>query len=272
MTHKILFELFNMTVRGGTGIATYARNTCEIANELGFETEGLLHSYRPIDTKNPVLAEVGFFDARNRQLSSYSKYVTLNWRRMVGSPFGLRGVALPSNAIVVQSEAARSFGSLQNLFVAPLFMDISRFHFKRYGSAVNLKVNSSPDIFHATQPIPLQVEGARNIYTIHDLVPLRLPYSTLDDKKFFLNMVRHLGRVAERIVTVSEASRNDLINICGIAPEKVVNTYQSVSFPEEMVAQSDAETSRLVEQSSVSNPAIIIFFMARLNQRKMLGG
>ncbi len=271
MANKILFELFNMTVSGGTGIATYSRNTCEIASELGFETEGLLHSYRPIDTKDPVLAEVGFFDARNREISPYTKYVTLNWRRMVGAPFGLRGAAMPGKTIVVQSEAARSFGSLQRLFVAPLFMDISRFHFKRYGSAVKLKVNSRPDIFHATQAIPLQIEGARNIYTIHDLVPLRLPYSTLDDKKFFLNMVRHLGRVAERIVTVSEASRNDLINICGIAPEKVVNTYQSVSFPADMVAQSDAETARLVEQSFGLKSGDYYLFYGALEPKKNVG-
>jgi glycosyltransferase involved in cell wall biosynthesis len=136
---------------------------------------------------------------------------------------------------------------------------------------LKLKVNSSPNIFHATQPIPLRIEGARNIYTIHDLVPLRLPYSTLDDKKFFLNMVRHLGRVAERIVTVSEASRNDLINICGISPEKVVNTYQSVAFPEEMVAQSDAETARLVEQSFGLKSGDYYLFYGALEPKKNVG-
>jgi glycosyltransferase involved in cell wall biosynthesis len=260
-----------MTVPGGTGIATYARNLCSIAKELGFETEGLLHSYRPIETKDAVLAEVGFFDARNRKASAFDRYVTLNWRRGIGAPAGIRGVALPGNAVVVGSEALRNLQGLRSLFVAPLFMDITRFHFKRYGSAAKLRVASTPDIFHATQPIPLRIAGARNIYTIHDIVPLRLPYSTLDDKKFFLNMVRHLGQVADRIITVSESSRQDLIEICGIAPDKVVNTYQSVSFPEELIAQSDIETARLVEQSFGLKSGDYYLFYGALEPKKNVG-
>lgn len=271
MKRKILFELFNMTVPGGTGIATYARNTCAIANELGFATEGLLHSYRPIDTKDPVLAEVGFFDARNREPSAFDKYVTTNWRRMIGVPRGLRSVALPDNAVVVQAQANRSSKTFQRLFVASMFMDTTRFHFKRYGCAAKLNVDSSPDIFHATQPIPLRISGARNIYTIHDIVPLRLPYSTLDDKKFFLNMVRYLGRTADKIITVSESSRNDLIKICGIAPDQVVNTYQSVSFPEDLMAQSDSEAARLVEQSFGLKAGDYYLFYGALEPKKNVG-
>ena len=30
--------------------------------------------------------------------------------------------------------------------------------------------------------MPVRVKGAKNIYTLHDLVPLRLPYTTLDNK------------------------------------------------------------------------------------------
>jgi glycosyltransferase involved in cell wall biosynthesis len=271
VTPKILFELFNLTVPGGTGIATYARHLCSTAHDLGYEAEGLLHSYRPIETKDSVLAEVGFFDARNRKPSAFDRYVTLNWRRAIGAPAGIRGVALPGKSIVVGSEALSNLKALRRLFVAPMFMDITRFHFKRHGRAATLQVDSAPDIFHATQPIPLRVAGARNIYTIHDIVPLRLPYTTLDDKKFFLNMVRHLGQTSDRIVTVSESSRNDLINICGIAPEKVVNTYQSVSFPEELIAQSDVETARLVEQSFGLKSGDYYLFYGALEPKKNVG-
>jgi glycosyltransferase involved in cell wall biosynthesis len=152
-----------------------------------------------------------------------------------------------------------------------MFMDITRYHFRRHGRAARLVVDSSPDIFHATQPIPLRVAGARNIYTIHDIVPLRLPYTTLDDKKFYLNMVRHLGQTADRIVTVSESSRNDLINICGVAPDKVVNTYQSVSFPEELLAQSEVETARLVEQSFGLKAGDYYLFYGALEPKKNVG-
>jgi hypothetical protein len=67
VTAKILFELFNMTVPGGTGIAPCARHLCSTGHDLGYEAESLLHSYRPIDTRDAVLAELGFFDARTSQ-------------------------------------------------------------------------------------------------------------------------------------------------------------------------------------------------------------
>jgi glycosyltransferase involved in cell wall biosynthesis len=242
-----------------------------MAAELGYETEGLLHSYRPLDVKDPVLAEVGFFDARNRTPTFFTRFVEMNKWRLMGSPFGVKGVALPARSVVVQADSGRAFNGLHRLFVAPMFMDATRFHFKRYGAAAKLKVDSRPDIFHATQPIPLRIAGAKNIYTIHDIVPLRLPYSTLDDKKFFLNMVRHLGRISDRIVTVSEASRDDLIKVCGLDPEKVVNTYQSVSFPKELLAQSDEETSRLVEQSFGLKAGDYYLFYGALEPKKNVG-
>jgi glycosyltransferase involved in cell wall biosynthesis len=268
---KILFELFNLTLPGGTGIATYARNLCASAHDLGYQTEGLLHSNRRLDAKDPVLAEISFFDARNRNVSAFDRYWTLNWRRAMGSPFGIKTTPMQKQGKVVIEQSRGGFRNLDRLLVAPLFMDFSRFHFKRYGRAAEISLTARPDIFHATQAIPLRVAGARNIYTIHDLVPLRLPYSTLDDKKFFLQMVRHLGRTSDRIVTVSEASRDDLIRICGIDPEKVVNTYQAVTFPDEILNQTKEETERLVKQLFDLEPGQYFLFYGALEPKKNVG-
>ena len=76
----ILYELFNLSISGGTGIATYARNLCSNARELGYDTDGLLHSYRAIDKRDPILAEVSFFDARNREISPFDRFATLRLR------------------------------------------------------------------------------------------------------------------------------------------------------------------------------------------------
>ena len=40
-----------------------------------------------------------------------------------------------------------------------------------------------PDIMHCTYQMPIAAKSACKIWTIHDLVPLRLPYATLDDKR-----------------------------------------------------------------------------------------
>jgi glycosyltransferase involved in cell wall biosynthesis len=125
-------------------------------------------------------------------------------------------------------------------YVGRMFMDFSRFHFKRYGVAARLKISDrSPELFHATQMIPLRVAGAANVYTIHDLVPILLPYTTLDDKRFFLSALRYLCKTADHIITVSERSKADIIALTGIEERRITNTFQTVSIPESLVALGD---------------------------------
>ncbi len=250
MPPSILFELFNLTVRAPTGIATYARNLVRSARQLGYTTDALFHTYLRLDTKDPIFTDIRFFDARNRQESFVAKYIELNWRWIIGAPRGFRPTCLPLAGVVIdQNGSGSDFAGYRRAYALRLFHTISRYHFVRYGSSAICRLLEPPAIFHTTQAIPLRVAGAANIYTIHDIVPLRLPYTTLDDKRFFLQMVRHLGQTADHIVTVSEASRRDLIEICGIPEGRVTNTYQSVSFPEAVLAPSDQEVADFVERA-----------------------
>jgi len=151
--------------------------------------------------------------------------------------------------MIVDSGAAAlsAVGLFRNTYVARMFMDFSRFHFKRYGTAARLRLPQLPDLFHTTQMIPLKVPRAANIYTIHDIVPLRMPYTTLDDKKFFLSAVRYLCRKADHIVTVSESSKADIIALTGISEHRITNTYQAVSIPKSLLADSVEDVAKTVE-------------------------
>jgi glycosyltransferase involved in cell wall biosynthesis len=128
-----------------------------------------------------------------------------------------------------------------------MFMDFSRFHFKRYGTAARLRLPQVPDLFHATQMIPLQVPQAANIYTIHDIVPLLMPYTTLDDKKFFLSAVRYLCSKADHIVTVSERSKADIVALTGIPERRITNTYQAVTIPAPLCEESAEDVAATLE-------------------------
>jgi len=52
----------------------------------------------------------------------------------------------------------------RNTYVARMFMDFSRFHFKRYRTAAQLRLSQAPDLFHATQVIPLKVPRGKHLY------------------------------------------------------------------------------------------------------------
>jgi glycosyltransferase involved in cell wall biosynthesis len=267
----VLLELFNLTVSQGTGIATYARGLVDVAGRLGYRAGGLLHAPRALSSKDPLLAEVGFFDARNRGPDLLTRFVKIPLHFGMGSPFGIKGVKLSPGAVMASQQIGRALGGLDSLFVAPLFADLARLHFQRWGQCATLRIPEKFDVFHATQTVPIRLPGARNLYTIHDIVPLRLPDSTLDDKKYFLEMVRALGRTADRIVTVSENSRDDLIRICGLAPEKVVNTYQAVDFPAGAIAGSAEEAGRLVKGAFGLDPGQYFLFYGALEPKKNLG-
>ncbi|MFM7611885.1 MAG: glycosyltransferase family 4 protein, partial [Alphaproteobacteria bacterium] len=102
---------------------------------------------------------------------------------------------------------------------------------KLFSRRMSVHFLQSPEIMHWTYPLALRVSKAKNIYTLHDLVPLRLPYTTLDNKRYYFRLLNRLVKSADHIVTVSEASRKDIINLFGIPEKRITNTYQAVDIP-----------------------------------------
>jgi glycosyltransferase involved in cell wall biosynthesis len=83
------------------------------------------------------------------------------------------------------------------------------------------------DVLHLTAPLPVRMKGVKTITTIHDLVPVRLPWTTPDNKSEFIHRVRTNAQVSDLIVTVSEASKRDIVEILDVDPAKVAVTGQS---------------------------------------------
>ena len=81
---------------------------------------------------------------------------------------------------------------------------------------------------HWTYPLPLHFVGRPNIYTIHDLIPLLHPELTGIDGPRMRRMLRAILRHAAHLVTVSEATRKDIIATLGVSPDRITNTGQAV--------------------------------------------
>ena len=74
MGRRIFYDGLNLSLEHGTGIATYTRMLARIARELGYEVGAVYSSpHRP--AKNPLLREIGFFDAREAAPVPYPKEV-----------------------------------------------------------------------------------------------------------------------------------------------------------------------------------------------------
>jgi glycosyltransferase involved in cell wall biosynthesis len=144
-------------------------------------------------------------------------------------------------------------------------------HFRTFGFEAPVNVGTRPAIAHWTYPLPLRVPGTRNIYTFHDLIPLRLPYTTLDVKRRYFKLVQRLARRADHIVTVSENSRNDIINLLGAAPERVTNTYQAAAIPESYMNKPRDVLAREIEGPFRVKLGEYFLFYGAIEPKKNIG-
>lgn len=240
----VLIEGHNLTLAAGTGIATYARQLAISLGRLKYDASVLIGANRGISKKDPALAQIALFDAE-RKTTALSEAAN-EWRRLIITPWSAKATTVRPDMTIVEGGSGR-FNGFSAVHVVPHLMLREVAHFRRYGKRLSIAVDEQPRLFHATRPAPLKVAGCPNIYTLHDIVPLRLPYTTMDDKKFYLGTIRELCRVADHIVTVSEFSRQDIIRLTGIAEERITNTYQAVTLPPRLLNRDQATVANEIE-------------------------
>lgn len=101
-------------------------------------------------------------------------------------------------------------------------------HMRLHGRPLRLASSRPPAIMHWTYPVPMQFAGAANIYTVHDLIPLRRPDLTSIARARHQHTLRRLLAASRHIITVSETSRREVIETLGCGDDHVTCTYQAV--------------------------------------------
>jgi glycosyltransferase involved in cell wall biosynthesis len=226
---RVGIDGYNLALTRGTGVATYARNLASAVDGLGMPID-LLYGLNIPRKVSPALRESLFF---GRLFDPSPERIS--WRRAVRRsnvmPFTLDMIEIPVSGRVVPEGPAGGLPPFERLFNLSEIFHICAKHFRRYGKFLRLRIARPPAIMHWTYPLPIRLVGSRNIYTLHDLVPLRLPYASLEDKRYYDALVRACAREAAHIVTVSETSRNDIIELLHVDPARVTNTYQPSVSP-----------------------------------------
>ena len=223
---QIGLDGFNLALEQGTGIATYARNLSYVLKDSGAQVDVIYG--RNLPGRNALLREMAFFDPR-AELNINSVLTAIPWAYRSLVPPAVTEVAISGR--VVSDDFRHRLPAYSRLLNARNLFVLAHNHFNVWGVPLRINVPRPPKIMHWTYPLPIEVAGAKNIYTLHDLVPLRLPHTTTDHKRRYLKLMRAIARRADHIVTVSEASKKDIVDILGIAPDQVTNTYQAVDFP-----------------------------------------
>jgi glycosyltransferase involved in cell wall biosynthesis len=207
-------------------------------HELDYQV-GVVYSSPQRPAKNPLLREIGFFDNREAAPVPYPKEL---WNAIADQfrlPLGVEPSAVNLTGMVITDQFQGRLPAHDHLFVARNLFANARRYFAWSGRFVDLVFDEAPDILHCTYQLPLRAKRSCNVYTIHDLVPLRLPFTTLDNKRQTYRLLRKIAAEADHIITVSENSKRDIVQLLGVPEERVTNTYEAVEFPREIVERSD---------------------------------
>lgn len=245
---RLCIDGFNLSMRKGTGIATYARNLNVALRGLGHETH-ILYGPRAGLGRVDLLNEISLVDAPKKPHPIPE--AVRGVKQKLTMPLGRKARRLVRSGEVDTRQVEQNVPPCDALWASTdvfeganrAYASTGRFTPVRFGTAAPAK----PDLMHWTAPLPMHALGMANLYTIHDLVPLKLPFATLDNKRRFFEMCRRLCEIADRIVTVSEHSKQDIMRIYGVEEARIAVTYQAVDLPPAILAEPDEEVARTVE-------------------------
>lgn len=87
-----------------------------------------------------------------------------------------------------------------------------------------------PAVFHATEHLLLPLRGTRSVLTVHDLIYRLFPAHHKKLNYAYLNLAMPLFvRRADAIITVSEATRRDLMRLYGTPADKITVVYEAAA-------------------------------------------
>lgn len=239
---RICVDGFNIGLRKTTGIGAYGRNLLAALSESGHETQ-LLYGPTAKPSKRALFNEIGLIDGRETRQSRVDRTLALAAPHLGVSA---RAVA-PSDDVIWPSRGggrppARAYWTSARLFTTAQRNFALQRRFTPLRFADNAVV-ARPDVMHWTTPLPLHAAGRANVLTIHDLIPLRLPHVTLDNKRAFFRLCREAARRADAIAVVSEATRRDVVRLLGVPEDRLVTTWQSVSVSARLADRPDGDVA-----------------------------
>ena len=219
---RIGIDGYNFAMPHGTGIASYGVMLARTLATMGHSVEGVFGIDPGAD---PSLHEVLFYERfangqPGKKRSAFRRLMAKLPRRTS------EVVTIEASGMLDIRAFADRLPPLDKIRTSANLFDRAIRRFRTTGKITAIDMLDPPEVMHWTYPVPLRINGAANIYTVHDLVPLRLPHTTLDHKPTFKALVSACIDEAAQICTVSQASLQDIVQTFPRAADRVFNTYQ----------------------------------------------
>lgn len=129
--------------------------------------------------------------------------------------------------------------------------------------------NQKLDIYHGLSnelPWSITKSGAKSVVTIHDLIFLRYPqYYQYIDRQIYFHKFSNACRIANKIIAISEATKQDITHFLGIDPAKIEVVYQTC----DPVFRKIASPEKKAEITKKYNlPGSFILYLGTIEKRK----
>lgn len=269
---RIGVDAFNIAMAKGTGVATYARVLTSALEAMGHPVD-VLYGTGPGPRASGLFREVSFFDSLESDAAQRRPpFPSPRWAAEAAASLlrrPARAVPVPIGGRVLSRDFADRMPAFDRILGCPGLWGRAERHFRRTGRFLEVRAPDPPAVMHWTYPLPIRMRGARNVYTMHDLVPLRMPHATLDHKGRYLRLVRGCARWGDHVCTVSESSRRDIVDLLGVPPSRVTNTFQS-SIPAPGAVDEAGLDAWLQGLFGLRRDGYILFFGA-LEPKKNVG-
>ncbi|TAK27204.1 MAG: glycosyltransferase family 1 protein [Chloroflexota bacterium] len=122
------------------------------------------------------------------------------------------------------------------------------------------------DLLHCPDFVPPYLRRCRSVITVHDLAFLVHPETLTRESLRYYSQTRWAVRSADRIIAVSHSTRNDLISLLGVPPEKIDVVHSAAD--ESFHPLSPDAIGRYRQENRL--PARFVLFVGTIEPRKNL--
>lgn len=268
---SVCLDGFNLALPKGTGVATYGRSLAKTLYAANYNVS-LLYGLDIPNSKNEILKEVLFFNLLGSEAKAENeKRNCLQKVKKIANFFNWKATNIPLSGRVETRGMDHWLPPHHQLLNLRNLFNRAHFYYKKTGNFAEITLPSTPDIMHWTYPLPIRVKGAINVYTIHDLVPLRLPQTTLDNKTHYYKLIKKIVSDKNPIITVSEASKNEIISFYPDAANNLYNTYQTIDPDLSAFLQNEDLSNIDIEKLFGVSPSSYFIFFGSLEPKKNIG-
>ena len=181
---------------GGTGVSSYARQLLQAHATIGHD-HALLSDRAKLDQPAPA-------------------------------PLGRPGRWLRALVPGARNAQVSTDAGGRDLVVSPDVFRVAQVYFDVHRRPLRVRLPGPPGIMHWTYPVPLAAIGWHNLYTVHDVIPLRRPDLTDIDGRRYHRMLARLGECAARFIAVSETARDEIERALSCPADFVVDCSLAV--------------------------------------------